>query len=108
MKTLSDLGQTYSAMSATLRRGLFATASSRPVPAFRGLPHLRSGACDGCQRCVDVCPTKCLLVQATDGDVRLELDWQRCMCCGICAEACPKDIIELDTDASILDRTHLQ
>ena len=92
-------------MSITLRRGLFAAPSARLALPLRGFPRLQAGVCDACLKCVDVCPTRCLAVQETGGQSGLALDWQRCLCCGLCAEACPRDAIEIGSDVLIADRT---
>jgi Ni,Fe-hydrogenase III small subunit/Pyruvate/2-oxoacid:ferredoxin oxidoreductase delta subunit len=57
---------------------------------FRGAPKLDATKCpDGCQSCVDACPTDALL---SDGG-RLALDMGRCLFCTDCTSACPAGAI---------------
>jgi formate hydrogenlyase subunit 6/NADH:ubiquinone oxidoreductase subunit I len=40
-------------------------------------------------------------VRDSDGLPELALNWQRCICCGICAQACPEDAIVLSAAAPV-------
>jgi NADH-quinone oxidoreductase subunit I len=109
--------QIAKAMAVTLRRGFassgchaasvtyFSHAAS--VTYFRGQPMLRRDGdygrtpCTACGMCMDVCPTRCIRVAASEGEpgtiagVQFEVDLNRCMYCGICASACPVEAIAL-------------
>ena len=101
MKLLRNLAQTTRAMGTTLRRGLLSPVATDQTLPFRGYPVLRSTSCTGCQECVKACPTQCIRPLGTGGE-RLEIDWRRCICCGICVEVCPKDAIDSGTDILIV------
>ena len=61
--------------------------------------------CVACMCCPTVCPAKCITIVAGEGEadeaekypVRFEIDMLRCIYCGFCVEACPKDAIRMDT-----------
>ena len=52
---------------------------------------LDTGACDGCGRCVRVCPHNALKV----GSGYIYVDWERCDGCGRCADVCDRGAIEV-------------
>jgi NADH-quinone oxidoreductase subunit I len=54
--------------------------------------------------CATVCPARCIEIDAAfDPDdyahpkypVRFEIDYSRCVFCGLCVEACPEDAIRM-------------
>ncbi|MGE5413182.1 MAG: 4Fe-4S dicluster domain-containing protein [Syntrophomonadaceae bacterium] len=65
------------------------------LPArYRGAPRIDSAKCpDGCQACVDACPTDAI---SFDGNLRVDLG--RCLFCTDCAGACPEDAIAYSRD----------
>src|SRR5258708_20052121 len=89
----------FKALLARARQG-YRTASypahDPSLPAlFRGRPVLDPEKCvDGCARCVDICPTNALRM-STSGP---ELDLGRCIFCGECAAACPRNAIAFTQD----------
>jgi membrane protease YdiL (CAAX protease family)/NAD-dependent dihydropyrimidine dehydrogenase PreA subunit len=52
---------------------------------------LDSAACDGCGRCVRVCPHHALRV----GTGYIYVDWERCDGCGKCAQVCDREAISM-------------
>jgi NADH-quinone oxidoreductase subunit I len=84
---------------------------TRPIPArYRAVHRLMKRPdgkprCVACQLCVTVCPSECIIVEASaDPDpeiqktaARFEIDLTRCCFCGFCVEACPEDAIRMDT-----------
>jgi pyruvate formate lyase activating enzyme len=50
-----------------------------------------AGECGGA--CIPVCPVSALSL--LEGEDKPIVDWQKCDGCGLCAEACPKDALEV-------------
>jgi Ni,Fe-hydrogenase III small subunit/ferredoxin len=77
-----------------------------PVPdRLRGLPVLDMKKCpEGCQACVDACPTDA--VTARDGN--LQLDLGRCLFCTDCMRACPEGAISYTQEYRLATRTREQ
>lgn len=77
---------------------------------YRGAHRLLTRAdgkvkCVACMCCPTICPAKCITILAGEesGDaaekypVEFDIDMLRCIYCGFCVEACPKDAIRMDT-----------
>jgi len=71
-----------------------------PVHTTNFIPEIENESCNGCGKCVNVCPVEAMsLISANDPHrpkmklARLEEDL--CLGCGLCARSCPKDCIHL-------------
>lgn len=54
--------------------------------------------CDGCGKCVAVCPENVLAVKNTVGRMRAVTVWSvKCIGCGNCLSVCNNKAIELET-----------
>jgi ferredoxin len=53
--------------------------------------------CDGCERCVEVCPTAAIRVLGSVESPMLALDESRCLgfSCRLCEHACPEKVLLL-------------
>jgi Ni,Fe-hydrogenase III small subunit/ferredoxin len=68
---------------------------------FRGLPVLDESKCpDGCQECVQACPTDAVGRDAAG----LQLDLGRCLFCTECVDACPEGAIRFSQDHRLATR----
>lgn len=57
---------------------------------------LRADRCILCGLCADVCPERCIRLEATgEGRVALLLDEARCIRCGLCVERCPPQALTM-------------
>lgn len=61
--------------------------------------------CVACMCCPTICPAQCITIVAGEVaddpiekyPVEFQIDMLRCIYCGFCVEACPKDAIRMDT-----------
>jgi len=72
-----------------------------PVHTTNFIPEIEGKSCNGCGKCVNVCPVEAMsLISANDPHrpkmklARLEEDL--CLGCGLCVRSCPKDSIHLE------------
>jgi len=71
-----------------------------PVHTTNFIPEINATDCNGCGKCVNVCPVEAMtLVSANDphkpNTKRAKLNEDICLGCGICVNACSKDCITL-------------
>ena len=76
-------------------------AIMNPVHTTNFIPEIEGESCNGCGKCVTVCPVEAMsLISANDPHrpkmklARLEEDL--CLGCGLCARSCPEDSIHLE------------
>ncbi len=84
------------AMIAARKFGLM-----NPVHTTNFLPSIQVDQCNGCGKCVSVCPVEAMtLVSANDAHhpkMKLaKLDAEICLGCGVCTRACTKDALHLE------------
>ena len=98
------------AMLAQKRFGLL-----HPVHTTNFIPEINRAECNGCGRCVTICPVEAMaLVSANDPKMPkrkvAKLDESMCLGCGLCVKACTKDGITLKSRPerviTPLDGTH--
>lgn len=56
---------------------------------YRGVPAVNFDTCTSCERCIDICPNKCTVMEEYNGKKIPNLFAARCMFCNLCIEACP-------------------
>ncbi len=71
-----------------------------PVATTNFLPEVSANSCNGCGKCVEVCPVEAMaLVSAGDPQKpkrkKARLDESLCLGCGVCVRACPNGGIAL-------------
>lgn len=86
-----------------------------PVHTTNFIPEIDTKDCNGCGRCVSICPVEAMtLVSANDPKMPkskiAKLDERMCLGCGLCAKACTKELINLKSRPqrviTPLDGTH--
>ena len=87
------------AMIAARRFGLM-----NPVHTSNFLPTIDEAACNGCSKCVNVCPVEAMsLVSANDPEKpkkrKARLDEHLCLGCGVCIRTCSTDALKLEPRA---------
>ena len=55
---------------------------------------LDQGKCDGCRRCLEVCPHAVFVIENKRAKI---IDRDACMECGACAKNCSEDAISVDS-----------
>jgi ferredoxin len=71
-----------------------------PVHTTNFEPEVRDEACNGCGRCVNVCPVEAMTLVSANDPRRpkrktARLDAERCLGCGVCVRACQHDAVHL-------------
>jgi len=75
-------------------------AIMNPVHTTNFIPEVKQDNCDGCAKCVNICPVEAMtLISANDPDKPkkkiAKLNEDICLGCGLCVRACTKEIIIL-------------
>jgi ferredoxin len=71
-----------------------------PVHTTNFVPAIDEHRCNGCAKCIDVCPVEAVSVVSA-GDPRkkrkrkAQLDVSRCLGCGVCVRNCPENALRL-------------
>lgn len=71
-----------------------------PVHTSNFLPSINEGTCNGCMKCVDVCPVEAMSIVSANDEKKpkrkiARLDEDRCLGCGVCVNACKSSAILL-------------
>ncbi|OOF65417.1 ferredoxin-type protein NapF [Rodentibacter sp. Ppn85] len=74
----------------TVNKGI-STEKYASRPPFAAQEDLFSAACNGCGKCVSVCPNR--LIHLVQQQAILEIDYAPCYLCGKCAEICPTNAL---------------
>jgi ferredoxin len=87
------------AMIAQRRFGIL-----NPIHTSNFIPELEPELCNGCAKCVNVCPVEAMtMVSANDPRYpklrRAKLDKETCLGCGVCVRNCDRDAIRLQPRA---------
>jgi Ni,Fe-hydrogenase III small subunit/ferredoxin len=70
---------------------------------FRGLPELTPGACTGgCRSCIEACPVAAVSLGSDGAPI---VDLGRCIFCGDCAAACPREALSFSRDHRLSTNT---
>ena len=77
-------------------------AVMNPVHTTNFLPVINHEECNGCGKCVNICPVEAMsLVSANDPDYpkkkKAKLDEEICLGCGLCVRACTKENMHLES-----------
>ena len=79
--------------------GALRTVTEFNAPGFIAPPHfmpqIDRRECTLCEKCVDVCPMGALVIMGQDEGRRLSHKPERCIGCGLCAVACPTDVLRM-------------
>lgn len=64
------------------------------------LPEVIIDKCNGCEKCIEYCPTEAIKLNSSTASINREL----CYSCGECTVSCPHEAIEINwnTDASVM------
>jgi ferredoxin len=71
-----------------------------PVETTNFIPDVEEGSCNGCGKCVTICPVEAMaLVSASDPGnrkrMKAKLDNQQCIGCGVCLKGCSTGALKL-------------
>lgn len=72
-----------------------------PVHTTNFIPEIEGESCNGCGKCVNVCPVEAMALISANHPHRPKMKLARlegdlCLGCGLCVRSCPKDSIHLE------------
>lgn len=72
-----------------------------PVHTTNFIPEIEGESCNGCGKCVNVCPVEAMSLISANAPHRPKMKLARlegdlCLGCGLCVRSCPKDSIHLE------------
>jgi formate hydrogenlyase subunit 6/NADH:ubiquinone oxidoreductase subunit I len=73
-----------------------------PVHTTNFIPAIEDESCNGCAKCVDVCPVEAMSVVSANDPAKpkrrlARVDESTCLGCGVCVRVCTKDSIRLES-----------
>lgn len=73
-----------------------------PVHTTNFIPVVDEESCNGCAKCVDVCPVEAMSLVSANDPARpkrrlARVDEQTCLGCGLCVRACAKESVRLES-----------
>jgi len=76
-------------------------AIMNPVHTTNFIPEIEEESCNGCGKCVNVCPVEAMSLISANNPHRpkmklAKLEEDLCLGCGVCVRSCPKDSIHLE------------
>jgi ferredoxin len=76
-------------------------AIMNPVHTTHFIPEIEDENCNGCGKCVNVCPVEAMCLISSNNPHRpkmktAKLEESLCLGCGLCVRSCPKDSIHLE------------
>ena len=79
-------------------------AIMNPVHTTHFIPEVEDENCNGCGKCVNVCPVEAMCLISSNNPHRpkmktAKLEESLCLGCGLCVRSCPKDSIHLEVRA---------
>lgn len=71
-----------------------------PVTTTNYLPSIKQEKCNGCGKCVDICPVEAMGLVSANDPIKIKrkkarLNEEICLGCGLCVRACKQDAMEL-------------
>lgn len=62
----------------------------------QALPTIKPDRCKGCSICSKICPSKAISMKCDkNGELYAEIDYQKCLFCNKCINACPYSVVKL-------------
>jgi formate hydrogenlyase subunit 6/NADH:ubiquinone oxidoreductase subunit I len=73
-----------------------------PVHTTNFLPVINQNECNGCGKCVNICPVEAMTLVSSNNPKKPKMKYARlneevCLGCGVCARACTKESIKLES-----------
>ncbi|MCD4796398.1 MAG: hydrogenase iron-sulfur subunit [Candidatus Cloacimonetes bacterium] len=87
-----DIPDTVAQASAAAAR-VIATLAQKEVPLDPILAFVHQDICDGCGKCLEMCPPKAISMNA---DGKAAVNEALCLGCGSCIESCPIEALDLN------------
>jgi Pyruvate/2-oxoacid:ferredoxin oxidoreductase delta subunit len=60
------------------------------------IPRIDEETCNACDKCAEQCPTKAIAVEEFGESVSVDVEYDKCIGCGVCITACNKSCMWLE------------